>query len=267
MGSSDRRFPCVFMGHGTPLNVLADNQWTQGWQRVGEELPKPRAILAISAHWCTRGTGITAMDAPPTIHDFAGFPKAMYDIRYPAPGDPGLARRVAELLSPLPVVPDNSWGLDHGTWSVLSKAFPDADIPVVQLSIDMTRPPAFHFEVGMRLQPLRNEGVLIFGSGNVVHNLMLRQRDTDFAYEWATRFNDYVRENLLAHRLGALVEYEALGEAATLSAPTPDHFYPLLYVAGAAGSDPATIPIDGVSEGAMSMLSVVFGQADGNRDE
>jgi 4,5-DOPA dioxygenase extradiol len=260
MGSSEGRMPCIFMGHGTPLNVLADNEWTRGWRRVGDELPKPTAILAISAHWCTRGTGITAMDAPPTIHDFGGFPKPMYDIRYPAPGDPALARRVAELLQPLPVIPDASWGLDHGTWSVLSKAFPDADIPVVQLSIDMTRPPAFHFEVGARLQPLRDEGVLIFGSGNVVHNLMLRQRNADFAYDWAIRFNDYIRENLLAHRFDALIDYESLGEAATLSAPTPDHFYPLLYAAGAAGVDSAAIAIDGVFEGAMSMLSVVFGR-------
>lgn len=252
--------PCVFLGHGTPLNVLADNVWTRSWRRIGLTLPRPRAILSVSAHWCTQGVGVTAMEAPPTIHDFGGFPKEMYDIRYPAPGDPTLAHRVCELLAPLPIVPDQSWGLDHGTWSVLAKAYPDADIPVVQLSIDMTQPAAFHFSVGTHLAPLRDEGVLILGTGNVVHNLMLRQRHSDFAYAWAIKFNDFVREHLLAHEFGALIDYESLGEAAALSAPTPDHYYPLLYAAGAAGDDEAAIEIDGVYEGAMSMLSVVFGR-------
>jgi 4,5-DOPA dioxygenase extradiol len=259
-GSKAGRMPCAFLGHGTPLNVLADNAWTRSWRRIGLELPRPRAILSISAHWCTQGVGVTAMEAPPTIHDFGGFPKEMYEILYPAPGDPALAQRVCELLAPLPIVPDHSWGLDHGTWSVLSKAYPEADIPVVQLSIDMTQPAAFHFSVGAHLAPLRDEGVLILGSGNVVHNLMLRQRDGDFAYAWAIKFNDFVRERLLAHEFGALVDYESLGEAAALSVPTPDHYYPLLYAAGAAGDDDAAIEIDGVYEGAMSMLSVVFGQ-------
>jgi 4,5-DOPA dioxygenase extradiol len=260
IGRNSGRMPCAFLGHGTPLNVLADNDWTRSWRRIATELPQPRAILAISAHWCTHGTGVTAMTAPPTIHDFGGFPKPMYDIRYPAPGDPALARRVCELLAPLPVVLDESWGLDHGTWSVLCKAYPDATIPVVQLSIDMTQPPAFHFAVGAHLAPLRDEGVLILGTGNVVHNLMLRRRDDAFAYDWAIKFNDFVRDSLLAHEFNALVDYERVGEAAALSAPTPDHYYPLLYVAGAAGADPAAIEIDGVFEGAMSMMSVVFGK-------
>jgi 4,5-DOPA dioxygenase extradiol len=260
IGPNSWRMPCVFLGHGTPLNVLADNVWTRSWRRIASELPKPRAILSVSAHWCTHGIGVTAMEAPPTIHDFGGFPKEMYDIRYPARGEPELARRVADLLAPLPVVLDQSWGLDHGTWSVLSKAFPEADIPVVQLSIDMIQPPSFHFAVGAHLAPLRDEGVLILGSGNVVHNLMLRRRHDDFAYDWAIKFNDFVRDRLLAHEFGALIDYEEFGEAATLSAPTPDHYYPLLYAAGAAGVDTASIEIDGVYEGAMSMMSVVFGK-------
>ncbi len=259
MGSSSDRMPCAFLGHGTPMNVIMDNVWTRTWETLGQQLPRPRAILAISAHWCTRGIGVTAMDAPPTIHDFGGFPKQMYELSYPAPGDPVLASRVRELLDPLPVVPDRSWGLDHGTWSVLCKAYPAADIPVVQLSLDMTRPPKFHFEVGARLAPLRDEGVLILGTGNVVHNLMLFDRGGDFAYDWAQQFNDYIRDSLLSHQFDALVDYQAVGDAAALSVPTPEHYYPLLYVAGAAGKDPAAIAVDGVTSGAMSMLSVTFG--------
>ena len=255
------RMPSVFLGHGTPLNALADNRWTRIWEQVGREIGRPRAILSISAHWCTRGVGVTAMDAPPTIHDFGGFPQALFDMRYPAPGDPALARRVRELLSPLPVVlDDESWGLDHGTWSVLCKAYPAADIPVVQLSIDMTQPPRFHFELGARLETLRDEGVLILGTGNVVHNLhVFRRQHEDFAYDWARRFNDHIRDRLVLHDFAAVVAYEAFGEDAALSVPTPDHYYPLLYVAGAAGEDRARIECDGVCQGSMSMLSVSFG--------
>jgi 4,5-DOPA dioxygenase extradiol len=261
-GSLPQRMPCVFFGHGTPLNVLADNIWTRTWRRIARELPRPRAILSISSHWCTHGIGVTAMDAPPTIHDFGGFPREMHEIRYPAPGDPTLAKRVADLLAPLPVVLDHSWGLDHGTWSVLSKAYPEADLPVVQLSIDMTQPADFHFHAGACLSSLRDEGVLVLGSGNIVHNLMLRERHGDFAYEWAIKFNDFVREHLLTQEYDALIHYEAIGDAAALSVPTPDHYYPLLYAAGAASGDAATIEIDGVYEGAMSMMSVVFGKTD-----
>ena len=253
------RMPCVFLGHGTPLNVLEDNVWTRAWQQLGSELPRPRAILAVSAHWCTHGIGVTAHERPPTIHDFGAFPRALFEIQYPASGDPLLGRRVAELLAPLPVVQDTSWGLDHGTWSVLSKAYPKADIPVVQLSIDLAQPPAYHFAVGGKLAALREEGVLILGSGNVVHNLMLLRRGQEFAYDWAVRFNDHVRSSLLAGRGAELVDYEALGEAAALSVPTPEHFYPLLYVAGAGSADPAGIASDGVYGGSISMMSVVFG--------
>jgi 4,5-DOPA dioxygenase extradiol len=255
------RMPAVFLGHGTPLNALADNVWTRHWARIGQEIGRPRAILAISAHWCTRGTGVTAMANPPTIHDFGGFPQALFDMRYPAPGDPVLAARVRDLLAPVPVVLDqSSWGLDHGTWSVLSKAYPAADIPVVQLSIDMTQKPRFHFELGARLQPLRDDNVLILGTGNVVHNLSVFRRDgAEYAYDWAQRFNDYIRDKLLAHEFDAVVNYAAVGPDALLSVPTPDHYYPLLYVAGAAGADPAVIESDGVYQASMSMLSVSFG--------
>jgi 4,5-DOPA dioxygenase extradiol len=252
--------PCLFIGHGSPLNVLADNAWTRVWQRLGRELPRPRAILVISAHWCTHGVGVTAMAQPPTIHDFGAFPRAMFEIQYPAPGDPALAREIAELLRPLDVVQNDGWGLDHGTWSVLCKAYPEADIPVVQLSIDMCRPPSYHLDVGRQLAALRDTGVLILGSGNVVHNLMLHRRGEEFAYDWADQFNRHVRERLLAGDFEALVDYESFGEAAALSAPSPEHYYPLLYVAGASAGDTPTIEADGVIGGSLSMLTVAFGK-------
>jgi 4,5-DOPA dioxygenase extradiol len=255
------RMPSIFLGHGTPLNALADNPWTRTWARVGREIGRPRAILAVSAHWCTRGTAVTAMERPPTIHDFGGFPQALFDMRYPAPGDPALAAHVRDLLAPISVVLDReSWGLDHGTWSVLCKAYPAADIPVLQLSMDMTKPPRFHLELGRRLAALRDEGVLILGTGNVVHNLgVFRRHENDFAYDWARRFNDFIRGRLLAHDFDAIAGYADLGEDAVMSVPTPDHFYPLLYAAGAAGDDRAVIEVDGVVQASMSMLSLSFG--------
>jgi 4,5-DOPA dioxygenase extradiol len=255
------RMPSVFIGHGTPLNALADNRWTRAWARIGQQLGRPRAILAVSAHWCTRGIAVTAMDKPPTIHDFGGFPNALHQVQYPAPGDPALAARVQQLLAPVSVVLDRqSWGLDHGVWSVLGKAYPAADIPIVQLSIDFDRAPRFHFDIGRRLAPLRNEGVLILGTGNVVHNLwVFRRSEEELAYDWAISFNDYIRDALLARRFDALIDYEAFGDAARLSVPTPEHYYPLLYAAGAAEDDRATVEIDGVGQGSMSMLSVSFG--------
>jgi 4,5-DOPA dioxygenase extradiol len=261
MSKDGARMPVVFLGHGTPMNALADNRWTRTWARVGREIGRPRAILAVSAHWCTRGTSVTAQPRPPTIHDFGGFPQTLFDMRYPAPGDPALAARVREVLAPLPVTLDDaSWGLDHGTWSVLCKAYPAADVPVVQLSIDLTRPPRFHFDLGARLAPLRDEGILILGTGNVVHNLgVFRRNEDDTAYDWAQRFNDRIRDALMAHQFGTVVDYEAADKDAALSVPTPEHYYPLLYVVGAAGADRAEIESDGVFNASMSMLSVSFG--------
>jgi len=256
-----RRMPAVFVCHGTPMNALADNQWTRGWTRLGEKLGRPRAVLAISAHWYTNGIGVTAMAHPRTIHDFGGFPQALQDVQYPAPGDPELARHICALLSPFPVILDETeWGLDHGVWSVLCKVFPAADVPVLQLSIDSHRTPQQHFDIGARLEPLRDEGVLVLGTGNVVHNLeVFRRYDENFAYDWAVRFNDHIREGLLARRFGPIIDYARFGHDATLSVPSPDHYYPLLYVAGAAGADEATVEIDGVCQGSMSMLSVSYG--------
>jgi 4,5-DOPA dioxygenase extradiol len=257
------RLPAIFLGHGNPMNALLDNSWTRAWSTLGAALaPKPRAVLAVSAHWYIPGTAVTAMAAPRTIHDFGGFPRELFAMRYPAPGDPALAARLVELLTPLPVAQDQSWGLDHGTWSVLGHVFPQADVPVVQLSIDATRPPAFHYELGKRLGALRDAGVLIVGSGDVVHNLEAYAWGGRPAqpYDWAVRFESTVRERLLAGEHASLVDYASLGNDALLSVPTPEHYLPLLYVLGASLSEElVTFPTEGIDGGSVSMLAVRFG--------
>ena len=228
--------------------------------KAGAAAGKPKAILFVSAHWYTRGTAVTAMDKPKTIHDFHGFPQELFDVEYPAPGDPALAARVRELLAPTEVALDRSWGLDHGTWSVLKHAFPGADIPVVQLSIDATRPAAFHFALGTRLSPLRDEGILIAASGNVVHNLRMMGRDGGAPCDWAVRFDEYVRDALTTRQYDRLIEYHQAGEDARLAVPTPEHYLPLLYVLGAQREDEtAAVAVDGIELGSIAMLSVVVG--------
>jgi len=254
--------PAVFFGHGNPMNALWHNSYTESWKRIGERLPRPRAILSISAHWYVPETGVTISTAPRTIHDFGGFPRELYQVQYPAPGDPELARRVQGMLAPLHVSLDNSWGFDHGTWSVLKHAYPAADVPIVQLSIDESRLPSFHFEIGKKLAPLRAEGVLIVGSGNLVHNLHAYAwgRHMPDPYDWAVRFETEAKGLLLAGETKPLINYEALGREALLSIPTPDHYLPLLYVIGARQhGDPVTFPVEGVDGGSISMLSVQVG--------
>jgi 4,5-DOPA dioxygenase extradiol len=257
------RLPAVFLGHGNPMNALQQNAWTRAWAALGAGLaPRPRAVLAISAHWYIAGTAVTAMTAPRTIHDFGGFPRELFAVRYPAAGDPALAGRVTELLAPLPVERDQSWGLDHGTWSVLCHVFPEADVPVVQLSIDGTQPPAFHYELGTRLRPLRDEGVLILGSGDVVHNLEAYAwgRHPAQPYDWALRFESTVCERLVAGDYASLINYSAFGNDALLSVPTPEHYLPLLYVLGTSvPGEFVTFPTEGIDGGSVSMLAVRFG--------
>ena len=257
------RLPAVFLGHGNPMNALGDNAWTRAWAALGAGLmPRPRAVLAVSAHWYIAGTAVTAMAAPRTIHDFGGFPRELFAMRYPAAGDPALAQRLAELLAPVPVEADQSWGLDHGTWSVLCHVFPKADIPVVQLSIDATQPPAFHYELGTRLRKLRDEGVLIVGSGDIVHNLEAYAwgRHPAQPYDWAVRFENAVRKHLIAGDHAPLIDYPAMGNDARLSVPTPEHYLPLLYVLGASiAGEPLTFPTEGIDGGSVSMLAVRFG--------
>ncbi|MBT1071422.1 4,5-DOPA dioxygenase extradiol [Pelotalea chapellei] len=254
--------PAIFFGHGNPMNALSSNSYTQGWRRLGEGLPRPKAILSISAHWYIPGTGVTINPRPRTIHDFGGFPQELYQVHYPAPGDPDLARRVQTMLAPLLVVADDSWGIDHGTWSVLCHAFPEANIPVVQLSINEAMPASFHFDLGRRLAPLREEGILIMGSGNLVHNLHTYAwgRHVPDPYDWAVRFENEAKELILSGNYQPLIDYETLGKDAMLSIPTPDHYLPLLYVLATRQEDePITFPVEGVDGGSISMLSVQVG--------
>ncbi|MGD0697637.1 MAG: 4,5-DOPA dioxygenase extradiol [Terriglobia bacterium] len=254
--------PAIFFGHGNPMNAVTENVYTEAWRLVGEQLPRPKAILSISAHWFVPGTGVTISTSPRTIHDFGGFPQELYEVQYPAPGDSDLARRVQKMLAPLPVMLDNSWGLDHGTWSVLRHVYPDADIPVVQLSIDETQPASFHFELGRKLASLRGENILILGSGNVVHNLHAYAwgRHMPEPYDWAIRFETEAKEMMLAGEYKPLIQYEKLGSNAMLSIPTPDHYLPLLYViATAQERETISFPVEGVDGGSISMLSVKIG--------
>jgi len=253
------RMPAIFFGHGNPMNALEENAYTKAWRAIGQTIPRPKAILAISAHWYLPATLVTAMEQPRTIHDFGGFPRELYEVQYPAPGDLQLASRLTKLLG---ADQDHHWGLDHGTWSVLCHVFPNADVPVVQLSIDETQPPKFHYDLGTRLAPLRDEGILIVGSGNLVHNLHAYAwgRHPAEPFDWAVRFEKQARDLLIAGNDEPLIDYESLGRDAVLSAPTPDHYLPLLYVMGARSKDDnVSFPVEGIDGGSVSMLTVQFG--------
>lgn len=252
--------PAIFLGHGSPMNAIERNRYTEAWAAIGKRFAKPKAILAISAHWYIRGTAVTAMAKPPVIHDFGGFPPALHAFEYPAPGDPALAARVKTLLAPLSVRLDEEWGLDHGTWSVLTHVYPKADVPIVQLSIDGTQPAHYHYELGQRLAALRDEDIMLVGSGNVVHNLRVMRRTSDgHAYPWAMQFNETVRGHLQSGDHAPLIGYQALGDAARMSIPTAEHYLPLLYVAGARRQgDTTTILTDGIELASISMLSVAY---------
>jgi 4,5-DOPA dioxygenase extradiol len=262
------RMPVLFLGHGSPMNAIEDNAWRQSWQKLGAEFgtkyPKPQLILCISAHWITRGWYVTGMAQPKTIHDFGGFPQELFDQQYPAPGAPVVAEQIARGIAHPPVGVDASeWGLDHGTWSVLKPMFPKADIPVLQLSMDYGRPPAEHFALGQQLKGLRERGVLIVGSGNIVHNLRATRRDaaSHQAYDWAIEFDEAIADHLKNGRLAALADFQQqLGTTAQLAHPTHDHYLPLLHAAGAA--DPREMPRmfnTGFQAASISMRSVVWG--------
>lgn len=254
--------PAIFFGHGNPLNALADNGWTRAWRTIGESIPRPKGILCVSAHWYIPGVAVTAMERPRTIHDFGGFPRELFEFQYPAPGDPALAERVNALLGGNSAMDESSWGLDHGTWSVLCHLFPDADIPVVQLSINETEPAGYHYELAQHLSPLRDEGVLVIGSGNIVHNLHAYgwgQKHME-PYDWAIRFEEKAKELIVHGDHEPLVNYETLGKDALLSAPTPDHYLPLIYVLGSQrGDDEVSFPVEGFDGGSVSMMTVRLG--------
>ncbi|MBC3875858.1 4,5-DOPA-extradiol-dioxygenase [Undibacterium flavidum] len=258
---SARPQPAIFLGHGSPMNALEDNQFTRAWQTLGQGFGKPKAILMISAHWMTSAVAVTAMTQPKTIHDFGGFPPALFAMQYPAPGDPVLAQRVADMLAPLAVHQDHSWGLDHGTWSVLVKMYPDADVPIVQLSLNLNEDEAFHYALGQKLAALRDEGVMIIASGNVVHNLRRldpRASGNNSGFEWAHNFNNAIRTAIEQRDFAAVVNYQQFGQSAELSVPTVEHYLPLLYVLGAANAnDQIEILCDELVMGSISMMSVV----------
>jgi 4,5-DOPA dioxygenase extradiol len=256
------RMPAAFFGHGNPMNALETNRYTSAWRAFGASVPRPRAILVVSAHWYVNATAVTAMPRPRTIHDFFGFPQALFDVQYPAPGLPELAEEVSDVVAPTWVGADvDSWGIDHGTWSVLVHAFPDASIPVVQLSINADKPFDYHLDLGARLAPLRERGVLVVASGNVVHNLAgMRRELADDGFDWAQRFDEDARERMLT----------APADVASLDAhrdfrtavPTPDHFLPLLYLAGLASTDGGQDPrvlVDGYAYGSLSMTAYTIG--------
>lgn len=256
MASGDR-MPAVFLGHGSPMNAIGRNRYTDAWRAFGAAVPRPRAILMVSAHWYVNATAVTAMARPKTIHDFFGFPQALFDIQYPAPGLPELVEEVADVAQPDYVGADHdSWGLDHGTWSVLVHAFPRADVPVVQLSINAAKPADYHLQLGSRLAALRERGVLVMGSGNVVHNLRAMDRDAeDRGFDWARRFN----EKAIGIATTAPEQAASLVRDADFAqvAPTPEHFLPLLYIAGfaAQAGHPLEVLVDGYAYGSLSMTS------------
>lgn len=254
-----RRMPALFVGHGSPMNAIEPNALRRSWRALGEALPRPRAILCVSAHWETHGVFLTAAERPATIHDFYGFPKALYAIQYPAPGDPALAQRTAELLAGHDARLDPARGLDHGAWSVLVAMYPAADIPVVQLSLDSRQPGAFHYGLAQKLAPLRDEGVLVLGSGNIVHNLGLLDFHDPRPTPWAARFDAEVKARLAARDHEALLAYDTLGPDAGLAIPTPEHYLPLLYAIALQGEDePLRIFNDAVMS-SLSMTSILIG--------
>ena len=232
----DKKMPLLFVGHGSPMNAIEDNEFSQRWVQMGKEIEQPRAVLCISAHWLTKGTHITAMEHPETIHDFGGFPKALFDVQYPAPGNPVLAREVKELIMSTDVGLNHDWGLDHGTWSVLKQMYPEAKIPVLQLSIDYAKPAQYHFNLAKELAALRKKGVLIIGSGNMVHNLGMvawdKMNEPNFGFDWAHEINHTFKKHIAERNYQPLIQYETLGPAAKLAIPTPDHYYPMIYSLG-----------------------------------
>jgi 4,5-DOPA dioxygenase extradiol len=254
------KLPVLFIGHGSPMNALEENEFSRAWQKIGSTLPKPKAVLCISAHWFINELAVTAMDSPRIIYDFYGFPKDLYQIKYPAPGSPEFAKETSGLLKVENAKLDLEWGLDHGTWSVLCRMFPDAKIPVYQLSINYAMPPKYHFEIGRKISELRSRGVLIIGSGNMVHNLRLMKADNT-PYDWAEEFDDKLKRLIDKRDFESLIEYSNLGGEAKLSIPTPDHYYPLLYVLGSTSKDEEIKYFtEKMDLGSISMRSLIIGQ-------
>lgn len=263
LGSTEP-MPVLFLGHGSPMNAIEENAFVTGFRNIGKTIPKPNVILCISAHWETRGTFVTAMEHPRTIHDFGGFPQALFDVQYPAPGHPELARETKRIITKTDVGLDESWGLDHGTWSVVKHLYPDANIPVIQLSLDYTQPPQYHYELAKEIASLRKKGVLIIGSGNMVHNLRLVAWDklntTGFAYDWAAEASEKMKDYIISGNHRLLINYRSLGKAFDLAIPSPEHYLPLLYtLALQEKNELPSLFNDQAVAGSLTMTSVKIG--------
>jgi 4,5-DOPA dioxygenase extradiol len=259
--NNTEKMPVLFLGHGSPMNAIEENEFVNGWREAGKSIPRPNAIICISAHWETRGSFVTAMAKPQTIHDFGGFPKALFDVRYPAPGSPVLAMETKEIIKKTEVGLDEKWGLDHGCWSVIKHLYPKADVPVIQLSLDYYQSPQFHYDLAKELAPLRNKGVLIIGSGNIVHNLGMVAWDklntNDYGYDWAIEAKDKMKAFILNNDHNSLIDYNLQGNAFKLSIPTPEHYLPLLYaLALREPKEKVSIFNDKTVGGSLAMTSV-----------
>ena len=264
LSEEDVKLPVLFIGHGSPMNGIEDNEFSQTWAKMGETIQKPKAVLVISAHWLTRGTHITAMDNQKTIHDFGGFPQALFDVQYPAKGNPELAKAAKSLIHTTDVGLDHDWGLDHGTWTVVRHMYPDADIPVLQLSIDYNQPPQYHYDLAKQLASLRKKGVLIIGSGNMVHNLRMvdysKMNVPNYGYDWAIEMDQVFKDKIADKDHKALINYETLNKASKLAIPTPDHYFPLLYSLGLQDDkDDTSFFNDKLVGGSLNMTSVKIG--------
>ena len=260
----DNLMPVLFIGHGSPMNGIEDNEFSQRWKAMAKEIPVPKAVLVISAHWLSEGTRITAMDFPKTIHDFGGFPQELFDVQYPAPGDVQLARETKSIITSTQVELDHDWGLDHGAWTIIRHMYPDASIPVLQLSIDYTKGPQYHYDLAKELYSLRKKGVLIIGSGNMVHNLRMvawdKLNDSEYGYDWAMQMNEKFKELIGNDKHDQLIRYYTLGKEALLAIPTPEHYWPLLYTLSLKGNkDDISFFNDKAVGGSLTMTSVKLG--------
>ena len=260
----EEKLPVLFIGHGSPMNGIEDNEFSRTWSKFGNEIPKPKAVLVISAHWLTNGTHITVMNNPKTIHDFGGFPQALFDVHYPAKGNPELAKYTSELITSTSIGLDHDWGLDHGTWTVVRHMYPNADIPVLQLSIDYNKPAEYHYNLAKQLASLRKKGVLIIGSGNMIHNLRMvawdKLSEAEYGFDWAIEMNTLFKEKIGNNDFKSLLDYEKLNKAAKLAIPTPDHYFPLIYaMALQDNNDEVLFFNDKLVGGSLNMTSVKWG--------
>jgi len=261
--TDDQLMPVLFIGHGSPMNGIENNLFSSYWKQLAKQIPIPKAVLVISAHWLSKGTRITAMDFPPTIHDFGGFPKELFEVQYPAPGNPQLAKETASIITSTQVELDHDWGLDHGTWTIVRHMYPEANIPVLQLSIDYTKPPQYHYDLAKELYQLRKKGVLLLGSGNMIHNLRMVAWDKidepQYGYDWAIEMNEKFKTLIANDDHSRLINYQQLGREALLSIPTPEHYLPLLYTLGLKNkNETASFFNDKAVGGSLTMTSVQF---------